>query len=93
MIKIQHLLMLLLAAVAYITYDLLLEEKQTVKKILLLMFLLGSAIVLLVYLTVRTIKDRISRLERWNFKRNYKQTLVTDFFEKEMDEEEYRLLN
>ena len=93
MLNIQHILVLLIAAIAYISWSLLAEEKETVKKIFLLTFLVAALLILLVYLSLKTLKHRVSRLERWNFKRNYRQTLLTDYFGEEMEEEDYSLLN
>jgi drug/metabolite transporter (DMT)-like permease len=71
MLNIQHILVLLIAAIAYVSWSLLAEDKETVKKILLLTFLVAALLILLVYLSLKTLKHRVSRLERWNFKRNY----------------------
>ncbi len=92
-VNLQHVLILILGIIAYFSWSLLNEEKETVKKILLVVFLIGVFILLLVYLSMSTLKYRITRLERQTFKRNFKQTLVTDYFGRDMDEEEYPLSN
>ena len=84
--------MLIIAAIAYLTWSLLSEDKESIRKILLLTFLLGVVILILVHLSLRTLKNRVERLEKKNFKRCFKQTLVTDYFGHEMDEEEFSIL-
>ena len=88
-VNLQHILIFILAIIGYFTVSLLNEEKEIVKKILLVVFLFGVFILLLVYISIGTVKYRLTRLERQTFKRNFKQTLVTDYFAKDMDEEEY----
>jgi hypothetical protein len=92
MIKVQHVIMLILVAIAYFTWSLLLEEKDIIKKILALVFLVGLLILILVYLSLNMIKYRVARLEKKNFKRSFKQTLMTDYFDHDMDEDEYSLI-
>jgi len=88
---LKNLICCLIAVTAYLTWSLLQEEKDTVKKLILLIFAIAILIVLLIYLSLSILKYRVNRLEKKFFGRSLKQTLLTDYLNHEMDED-YTLL-
>jgi len=88
---LRNLIFCLIAVTAYLTWSLLQEEKDTVKKLILLIFAVAILIVLLIFLSLSILKYRVNRLEKKTFGRSWKQTLLTDYLNQEMDED-YTLL-
>jgi len=87
-ITLYHFILALIVLIGYLTYSILHDEKNLAKRMILLIFCLGFLILLLVYLTFDPLKNRVNRLERKVFRRNWKQTLLSDYFGHDMEEEE-----